>query len=136
MQTTEPTHRDWNERARAQFLDPNEAMARIMERPESKRLARAEYMLSIARNPRGIFDLELHEISLAVIALLEQYIATLAPARDAALLELARAYVELDAAGDYCQETIWRILANKAEPLGMGYGCGALMRQIVTGARK
>lgn len=81
---------DWNARARAQYLDPAAAVARVMREPtEREQLSRARYMLAFTRNPQYRFDLLASDIPAEVVSALEAIVANLAPTTDGAVLALA-----------------------------------------------
>jgi MoxR-like ATPase len=124
---------DWNERARAQYLDPEAAIARVnRETTDRNRVARARYMLTVARNPRNLFDLTAEQIPATVIAALQAIVDTLAPASDAAVHALALRHAELEAEG-FASDERWNILEDDAAPLGFRYGDSETLRAIARG---
>lgn len=131
---TESTSIDWNARARAQYLDPDAAVARVMREPtERNQVARARYMLSVTRNPRHLFGLLASDIPESVVSALEAIVADRAPTVDAAVLALAMRYRDLERDG-FASDEIWGQLEDEAAPLGFRYGDSSILCAIATRA--
>jgi len=125
---------DWNARARAQYLDPDAAVARVMREPtERLQLSRARDMLAFARDPQYRFDLLASDIPGSVVVALEAIVARLAPPIAAAVLALAMRYRDLDSEG-FASDEIWSQLEDEAAPLGYRYGDGSILCAIATRA--
>jgi hypothetical protein len=132
--TSEATSIDWNARARAQYLDPDAAVARVMREPtERHQLSRARDMLAFTRNPQYRFDLLASDIPGSVVSALEAIVARLAPAIDAAVVALAMRYRDLEGEG-FASDEIWGRLDDEAAPLGYRYGDSSILCAIATRA--
>lgn len=126
-----PTSDEWLARARAQYLDPNQALARVMQEPtDRQRLSRARYMLSFVRNPQARFGLSASMIPATVIAVLLQIERELGPTQDAAVRKLALRLQKLERAG-FAQDEIWNLLEDEARPLGFRYGDSTYLRDVL-----
>jgi hypothetical protein len=124
---------DWNARARAQYIDPDAAIARVNREPtDRQRLTRARTMLAFTRNPQFRFELTTADIPATVIAALQAIVDELAPAIDAAVLALALRHRELEVEG-FASDERWNMLDEQAAPLGFRYGDSETLRAIARG---
>jgi len=131
MNTAETTPIDWNARIREQYTNPVAAVARVMrEETELAQLDRARYMISIARNPQGRFDLQSSDVPASVFEALEEIVSSLAPVGQAfgdAVRALAQRFVKLEQQG-FASDEIWGQLEEQATPLGFHYGDSQILR--------